>query len=138
APGEVHHRERLADLYVQAGPDARDKAIAAHQHLIVHNPNRLSSYRALAKLYGETREFDKHWCLAATLSFLHKGDAGLEALYQRHRPPELRLPARRFNEEVWQRVRSPEEDRMLDAIFVLVGAYLAAPSARSHAALGLR
>ncbi len=137
-PSDFRYQETLADLYVQAGPAGRDKAIAAHQHLIARNPNRLASYRALAKLYGDTREFDKHWCVCATLSFLGKADAGLEAMYQRHRPPQLRLARRRFNEEVWQRVLHPDEDRLLDALFVLVGAHLAAPAARTHVAVGLR
>jgi tetratricopeptide (TPR) repeat protein len=137
-PADIGHQEQLANLYVQSGPSARDKAIAAHQHLIARNPNRLASYRTLARLYSESGDFDKHWCVAATLSFLGKADANLEATYQRHRSPELRLAKRRFNEEIWQRITHPDEDRMLDALFVLAGAYLAAPAARTHLAVGLR
>ncbi|MES1207199.1 MAG: hypothetical protein ABUS79_14780, partial [Pseudomonadota bacterium] len=137
-PTDIRRQEALAELYVQLGPAARDKAIAAHQHLITRNPNRLASYRALAKLYGEGQEFDKHWCVAATLSFLGKADATLEATFQRHRPPQLRAVRRRFNEEVWQRLLHPDEDRLLDTLFVLTGAYLAVPVARTHAAVGLR
>ena len=137
-PTDIVRREVLADLYVQAGPDAADKAIASYQYLVAQDPNRMAPYRALAKLYGETGALDKQWCVAATLSFLHKADAGLEAIYQRHRTDQLPLAKRRFSEEVWHRVLHPDEDRLLDALFVLVGAPIAGPAARTHAACGLK
>jgi tetratricopeptide (TPR) repeat protein len=135
--GEVAPQEALAELYLQAGPEAREKAIAAHQRLLAQDPNRLASYQALAKLYGEVGAADKQWCLAATLTFFKKAGPELETIYKRHRPARVRVARHRFDDELWLRARHPDEDRLLDALFVLVGAYAAEPAAHGPAALGL-
>src|SRR5206468_11542774 len=53
-PENLQRHETLADLYMQAGPDRMDKAIAEHQLLVARSPDRLASYRALAKLYRDS------------------------------------------------------------------------------------
>ena len=40
----------------------------------------MDSYKALRKIYFDTRQYDKAWCLCATLSFLKKADAEDNAL----------------------------------------------------------
>ncbi|HVV53355.1 MAG TPA: tetratricopeptide repeat protein, partial [Polyangia bacterium] len=71
-PADHAREETLAHVYQLVGPDARERAIAAHQRLIARDPHRTDSYLALAKLYGETGETDKRWCVAATLWYLKK------------------------------------------------------------------
>jgi golgin subfamily B member 1 len=137
-PDNVQRHEQLADVYVGAGASHHDKAIAEHQWLVAKNPDRLGSYLALAKLYGEIGAYDKLWCVAATLSFLRKADASLQAFYDTHRPQTFRAAKRPFNEEVWLRVAHPDEDRFIDAIFMLLGQFVAAGAAQQHQALGLR
>ncbi|HTB59552.1 MAG TPA: tetratricopeptide repeat protein, partial [Polyangia bacterium] len=89
-PGDHAKQETLAHVYQLVGPDARERAIAAHQKLIAHDPHRTDSYLALAKLYGETGETDKRWCVAATLWYLKKNTPALDELFHRHRPPRAR------------------------------------------------
>jgi tetratricopeptide (TPR) repeat protein len=134
----VQRHEQLAEIYIQAGPDHYEKAIAQHQWLIGHNPDRLASYRALAKLYAETGAEDKLWCTAATLTFLRKAEPELQQYYEEHRPREFRAAKRAFNDELWQKVAHPEEDRLISAIFMLLGSFVAAGSARQHQVVGLR
>jgi golgin subfamily B member 1 len=134
----VQRHEQLADVYVVAGPTHQDKAIAEHQWLLARNPDRLASYRALGKLYGDVGAYDKLWCVAATLSFLRKTDPALEAFYETHRPRELRAAKRPFNDEAWLRVVHPDEDRFIDAIFMLLGPFVAAAAAQQHQVVGLR
>jgi tetratricopeptide (TPR) repeat protein len=134
----VQRHEQLADVYVAAGPSHQEKAIAEHQWLVAHNPDRLASYRALAKLYGDMGAYDKLWCVAATLSFLRKADSALETFFMTHRPRELRAAKRAFNEEAWLKVVHPNEDRFIDAVFMLLGPFLAAGAAQQHQAVGLR
>jgi tetratricopeptide (TPR) repeat protein len=134
----VQRHEQLAEVYVQAGADHYDKAIAEHQWLIAHNPDRLASYRALAKLYAETGAHDKLWCVAATLSFLRKADPELAQFYEDHRPRELRTAKRAFTDETWQKVAHPDEDRFIAAIFMLLGQFVATAAAQPHQTLGLR
>ncbi|HEY6476702.1 MAG TPA: tetratricopeptide repeat protein, partial [Polyangia bacterium] len=79
-PDDHAKQETLAHVYELAGPDARARAIAAHQRLIARDPHRTDSFLALAKLYGETGEIDKRWCVAATLWYLKKNTPALDEL----------------------------------------------------------
>jgi tetratricopeptide (TPR) repeat protein len=137
-PDNVQRHERLADVYLAAGPSHHDKAIAEHQWLVARAPDRLASYRALAKLYAAVGATDKLWCVAATLSFLHKADAELEQYYESQRPRELRAARRPFDDATWLKVVHPAEDRFIDAIFMLLGPFVAAAAAQQHQAAGLR
>lgn len=137
-PHDRTRQEALADLYVTAGPDARDKAIAAHHRLLAEDTTRVASYRALARLYGEIGAIDERWCIAATLSFLRQADADLEELYRRYRPSQVPLARGRLTEEVWELVRHPHEDRLLGAVFAITGSILAAPVAQPPSRFGLR
>jgi tetratricopeptide (TPR) repeat protein len=137
-PGNVKRREQLADVYVQAGPDHYEKAIAEHQAILAQSPERLASYRALAKLYGEVGAYDKLWCVSATLAFLRKADPERQRFFEEHRPRGFRPAKRAFNDEIWQKLLHPHEDRFLDAVFMLLGPFVAAQSAQQHQAVGLR
>jgi tetratricopeptide (TPR) repeat protein len=137
-PGDIPRQETLARLYELAGPDARDRAIAAHQRLLARDPNRLESYRALAKLYGEMGDLDKQWSVAAAMSFLGRADPSMESLFQRHRPGQVRPAQHRFTEETWQRIRHPDEDPLLDRLFAVTAPYLAVPAAQPPDRFGLR
>jgi tetratricopeptide (TPR) repeat protein len=134
----VQRHEQLAEIYLQTGPDHYDKAIAEHQWLIAHNPDRLPSYRALARLYAETGAHDKLWCLAATLTFLRKADPEQQKFFEEHRPRAFRAAKRAFNDQLWQKVVHPDEDRFIAAIFGLLGSFVAQGAAQHHQALGLR
>jgi tetratricopeptide (TPR) repeat protein len=136
-PGDASRQETLAHLYELSGSDTREQAIASHQKLLARDPHRTDSYRALAKLYGDGNEIDKQWCVASALYYLKKADPGIDAIFRRHRPVQIRLPQRPFTEEIWQRVLHPDEDRLLDALFAVAAPHLAAPIAKPPAALGL-
>jgi tetratricopeptide (TPR) repeat protein len=56
-PDNMQRHEQLADVYVTAGPSHVEKAIAEHQWLLARNPDRLASYRALAKLYADMHAY---------------------------------------------------------------------------------
>jgi tetratricopeptide (TPR) repeat protein len=137
-PENLQLHETLADLYMQAGPDRMDKAIDEHQLLVARSPDRLASYRALAKLYRDSGAMDKQWCVAATLAFLRKADPELVEFYEHHRPRELRTAKRTFTDEIWAKVAHPEEDRFVGAVFMLLGHFVAATAAQQHQVVGLR
>ena len=135
-PDDHAKQETLAHVYELAGPDARARAIAAHQRLIAHDPHRTDSFLALAKLYGETGETDKRWCVAATLWYLKKNTPALDELFRRHRSPRVRSAQRPFSEESWSRVRHPDEDQRIGEIFAIASPYLASSAAYDPAARG--
>jgi tetratricopeptide (TPR) repeat protein len=136
--GNVQRHEQLAEVYFQAGPDHHQKAIAEHQWLLARDPDRLASYRALAELYAETNALDKLWCVAGTLSFIRKADPELKRYYEQHKPRELRTAKRAFDQEIWERVVHPDEDRFMTALFMLLGQFMAGVAAQSHQAVGLK
>ena len=139
---EPDHPDRpamLADLYVKAGPSEAEKAITLHQRLVAADPNRLVSYRALARLYQSTGAIDELWCVASTLTFLRKADAPLLEIYERHRKAAAgRPPADKLPSELWARLAHPDEDPQLARIFALIGHLLASEAAESHGEAGLR
>ena len=137
-PGDHAKQETLAHVYQLVGPDARERAIAAHQKLIAHDPHRTDSYLALAKLYGETGETDKRWCVAATLWYLKKNTPALDELFQRHRPPRARAALRPFTDETWRRVRHPDEDVRIGDMFAVASPFLAVSAAYDPAHVGLK
>jgi tetratricopeptide (TPR) repeat protein len=137
-PDDHAKQETLAHVYEMVGPDARERAIAAHQRLIAHDPHRTDSYLALAKLYGETGETDKRWCVAATLWYLKKITPALDELFRRHRPPRVRGAERSFTEETWAQVRHPDEDKRIGEMFAVASPFLAASAAYDPAHVGLK
>ena len=137
-PDDHAKQETLAHVYELVGPDARERAIAAHQRLIAHDPHRTDSYLALAKLYGETGETDKRWCVAATLWYLKKITPALDELFRRHRPPRVRGAERSFTEETWGRVRHPDEDSRIGDMFGVASPFLAASAAYDPAHVGIK
>lgn len=53
-PLQTDARRRLASLWLQAGPDAADKAIVAQHDLLRLDPAHVPAYRALSALYEQT------------------------------------------------------------------------------------
>ncbi|HLK92052.1 MAG TPA: hypothetical protein VKZ18_19325 [Polyangia bacterium] len=137
-PADHAKQETLAHVYQLVGPDARERAIAAHQGIIARDPHRTDSYLALAKLYGETGETDKRWCVAATLWYLKKNTPALDELFNRHRPPRVRPAQRPFTDETWAQVRHPDEDRRIGDLFSIASPFLSASAAYDPAHVGLR
>jgi tetratricopeptide (TPR) repeat protein len=68
-PENMQEFQILAEIYGML-PNRLDDAIAAQHVLLKNDPYRVDSYRALYKLYFDSRNYDKAWCVAATLNFL--------------------------------------------------------------------
>ncbi|HEY7957554.1 MAG TPA: SIR2 family protein [Polyangia bacterium] len=133
----LDRHKRLADLYVQAGPAFFEKSIAEHQHILGREKNRVLSYRALKHLYIQTSQRDKSVLCSYALELLHKGepdDAGKVAEYKK-RP--LATARRLLGDDGWARLVHPDEDRLLDCLFALVGPTLVAGQAQPHKSFGL-
>ena len=111
----LERHKQLADLYVQAGPDAFDKAIVAHQLILRHEKNRVVSYRALKHLYTHQRERDKSFACSYALHFLKKGDADDARAVAELKERSFVTARRVLDEETWARLVHPEEDRLIDA-----------------------
>jgi tetratricopeptide (TPR) repeat protein len=136
-PGNADRKALMAGLYEQAGPELLDKAVAMHHEVIAIDPDRFVSYKALARIFQSTGERDRLWCVAATLTFLRKGDETLRDIYERGKAYRVGPPAGPFSAALWERVKHPAEDARLSTIFSVLGPALAARIAGSPRSLGL-
>jgi len=130
--------EILAELYVVAGPDRADKAIEQHALMLRREPFKYDSYHALAKIYAGTGQWDKHWCLCNTLSFLKKADADQHAFYEQYRPHGLVKAKAAMNADSWAKLAHRDENRYISAIFGSCWEGVAALKAFPHKDFGVK
>ena len=130
--GNLKRHEQLADLYIAAGPDRADKAIAEHQVLLRADKSRVASYRALKQLYVQLGQRDKAAAAAYALTFLKKGDADDQRLATELKNKPFVWSRRGLNDELWGRIQHPDEDRSLSALFAAVAPMLATSNAQTH------
>jgi tetratricopeptide (TPR) repeat protein len=136
-PGNVDRKALMAGLYAQAGPGHLEKAVDMHHAVLAIDPDRLASYRALAELYRNAGERDRLWCLAATLTFLRKGDDELREMCERGRAVRTGPVSGPFTRDAWAATTHPDEDPAVSALFAVLGPLLAARIADRPEALGL-
>ncbi len=138
-PDNLVRREILAALYVEAGPDRADKAISEHQHLLQREPDRLASYQALRRLYAESKQWDKMWCVCGALAFLKRADAEERRFWEERRPQRLVTAKRPLTSDLLRQcVVHPGESAYLDGIFAATASAISATTAQKHENLGLR
>lgn len=137
-PDDTDLRERLVNLYLEAGDGHRRDAIEEIQVLIEHAPDRVELFRALSNLYMDEHELDRAFCAARTLVFLGAASNIDNALVQRYRPEALALAPRRITDDLWyEAIVHGREDRHVGAIFASVAGPVAASSARPIEAHGV-
>ncbi|MGE0785808.1 MAG: tetratricopeptide repeat protein [Sandaracinaceae bacterium] len=108
----------LAELHTMIGGDNVAKAIEEHQWLLRQDAYRVESYQQLYKLYFDARQYDKAWCLAATLTFLKKADAEQQQFFADNRPSGPIRPTARLNDERWLKdLAHPSQDLLASKIF---------------------
>jgi tetratricopeptide (TPR) repeat protein len=133
--GNLERRKRFADVCAQAR--AVDQAIAEHQTILHKEKSRVASYRALKQLYGQGLERDKALACAAALVFLGQGDAEDNAHAAEARKLPFATAHRPLGDDGWARLVHPDEDRLLDRLFLLVGPTVVAAQAQPHKGHGL-
>jgi tetratricopeptide (TPR) repeat protein len=138
-PTDEARQERLAQLYLTAGPDAYEKAILANQRRLMTNPMRMESYKELRRLYAEIGEYDKAWCVAAVLGWLKKASAEEMALYTKHRSEHPRRVARKLSDDLWRdHLYHPSQTPILNDVFAMAAPLVAPMLARSSKEMGLK
>jgi tetratricopeptide (TPR) repeat protein len=136
-PDDYDADKRLADLYVRAGQPYFDRSIAAHQRILRREKGRIHSYRALKHLYIQTQQRDKSLACSGALHLLHQAEKDDVAKIARWRKQPFPTARRQLGDDGWARLTHPDEDRLLDQLFALVGPTLAAGMAQPPKALGI-
>ncbi len=116
-PDNMQEHQILAEVYGVL-PNRINDAVAEQQVLLKNDPFRVDSYRALYKLYFDARQYDKAWCVAATLAFLKKADAEQRQFHEQYRPEGPIRPRSRLNNERWVKdLLHPDEDFLAGKVF---------------------
>jgi Tfp pilus assembly protein PilF len=115
----LDRRKRLADLYVQAHD--WEKSIAEHQYILRREKNRVLSYRALKHLYIQTAQREKSVLCSYALTFLKKGEADDQRKVTEFKQRPFATATRLMGGEAWVRLVHPDEDGLIDRLFMLVG-----------------
>ncbi|MBN2528611.1 MAG: tetratricopeptide repeat protein [Deltaproteobacteria bacterium] len=119
-PENVLRHEILAELYSRMD-DRLEDAVREHMALIAQKPYKVDSYKALRRLYFEHRQYDKAWCLCATLAFLKKADVEEQQFFEQYRTKgTVRAQARLDNERWIKDVFHADESIYMGKIFEYV------------------
>ena len=134
----AHRGEILAELYLVAGADRADKAIEQHTHMLSREPFKYDSYKELARIYAETQQHDKRWCVSSALAFLKKADAEERQFYEQYRPRGLVKVRRAMDAQTWAKLAHCDENRLISAIFSACWQGVAAMKAFPHKDFGVK
>ena len=130
--------EILAELYSLAGADRADKAIEQHTLMLRREPFKYDSYKALAHIYKATQQWDKLWCLCASLAFLKKAAPDEQQFYEQYKPRGLVKAKTAMTPESWARLAHADENRYVSAIFSACWQGVAAMQAFPHKDFGIK
>jgi hypothetical protein len=141
-PDGVARHQILAELYQLSGPDSYDKAVAAYRHLVKVSPDfgaMATHMKTLRRLYMETRQYDRAWCVTSAMAFLRKADPEEQQFFEQYRPKGFARARARLTEELWQRnIYHPDEDRYISHVFAAVSELILAVRAQEHKDFGLK
>jgi tetratricopeptide (TPR) repeat protein len=137
-PENQDRAEKMAELYLVAGPDYADKAIEQHMKMLRVEPFKYDSYKALRRIYMDTHQYDKTWCLCNTLAFLKKADPDELQFYEQYKPRGLVKAKAMMTNDSWGKMLHPDENRYVSSIFAAVWQGVAAMKAYPHKDLGLK
>jgi hypothetical protein len=140
---DAHARHQiLAELYQLSGPDSYDKAVSAYRHLIKVSPDfngMVPHMKTLRRLYMETRQYDRAWCVTSAMAFLRKADGEEQQFFEQYRPKGFARARARLTEEQWQRsVYHPDEDRAISHVFAAVSQMIVMIRSKEHKDWGLK
>jgi tetratricopeptide (TPR) repeat protein len=136
-PDNQERAEMLAQLYASEPEKYLDKAVAAQMQFLAKNTFVPEPYKALRRLYTETKQADAAWCLCQTLSVLHLAEPDEERFFKRMRS-ETAAPAQRaLSDEDWLTlVMHSSADPLLTSVFGLIEAAIIGARSKSLEELG--
>jgi tetratricopeptide (TPR) repeat protein len=125
-PDDEGPERALAALYLQLGPSASDKAAAAHQSLAARAPDEAGPFRILERLWRADRAPEKAVWASSVLQHLGEATTDTPGPLRLEQAPTL---GRKISDPVWECLTHPDEDRVLSALFVVLGPSLVALTA---------
>lgn len=120
-PDDRERLERLAELYAIDPGKHIDKAVATQLSLLRQNPYRVESFKALRRLYTETKRADAAFCVCQALWLNNLAEPDEERFFKRMRP-ETAAPAQAaLSDEDWLTLlMHAGADPLLTSLFALI------------------
>lgn len=120
-PENKERSEHLGGLYATDPEKYLDKAVASQALLLRQNPFRAESYKALRRLYTETKQADASWCLCQTLSVLNLAEPDEERFYKRMKSDTAAPAQSTLGDEEWLvQLMHADSDALLTSVFALI------------------
>lgn len=136
-PENQERSEHLGSLYATDPEKYLDKAVASQALLLRQNPFRPESYKALRRLYTETKQADASWCLCQTLSVLNLAEPDEERFYKRMKSDTAAPAQSTVSDEEWLlQLMHPDADALLSSVFALIEPAVIARRSQSAQELG--
>jgi tetratricopeptide (TPR) repeat protein len=136
-PTNKERSEHLGGLYATDPEKYLDKAVASQAILLSQNPFRAESYKALRRLYTETKQADASWCLCQTLSVLNLAEPDEERFYKRMKSDTAAPAQATLDDESWlMQVMHNDADALLTSVFALIEPAVIARRSQSAQELG--
>lgn len=136
-PENSTRSEHLGKLYATDPAKYLDKAVASQALLLRQNPFRAESYKALRRLYTETKQADASWCLCQTLSVLHLAEPDEERFYKRMRSDTAAPAQTTLTDDDWlSYLMHADADALLTSVFALIEPAVIARRGQSAQELG--
>lgn len=134
---QIRH-EILAEIYA-TDPNQWKKAVE-HQHkLLEAKPDRVESFQQLYRIYMQSQQYDKAFCLASALRFMGKASPEEQGFYEQYRQRSLVRAKRIIDDEVWRtQIASKQENPYVSAIFGRISPVVAQLYAQDEKLLGLK
>ncbi|MET0343445.1 MAG: hypothetical protein ABW252_20710 [Polyangiales bacterium] len=137
APEQSDRLEQLVELYGRVPTRFPERAVAAHEQWLASDALRVSSYRALRKLYTQLSRPDEAWTVCQALRSLGVAEPEEEAFFRRHRVQAPVTARECITEEMWQElVLSPEQDPTVTRLLALIQPAAMQVLAQPHEAFG--
>lgn len=132
-PENPARAEHLGALYATDPQKYLDKAVASQAVLLAQNPFRAESYKALRRLYTETKQADASWCLCQTLSVLSLAEPDEERFFKRMKSDTAAPAQTTLGDEQWLTLLMHHDaEPLLTSVFALIEPAVIAR--RSHSA----
>jgi tetratricopeptide (TPR) repeat protein len=120
-PENRERAEKLTTLYATDPERYLDKAVAAQGVLLKQNPFRADSYKALRRLYTETRQADSAWCLCQALTLLKLAEPDEERFFKRMRTDSAAMAQSALSDDDWLTLMTHGDvDPLVTAVFALI------------------
>jgi hypothetical protein len=136
-PANDVRSEHLGKLYATDPQKYLEKAVASQSVLLRQSPFRAESYKALRRLYTETKQADASWCLCQTLSVLHLAEPDEERFYKRMKSDTAAPAQSTLGDDDWlTQLMHSDADALLTTVFALIEPAVIARRSQSAQELG--